>query len=135
MISRRIRTPSPWRPRCSRRRPKRACSHGRSPRSGFPWRCARYVPSSGRIGSGPLRGCRMFRIWVPDLDSPSYFVAIAAVELDLFKQEGIDVEFVYDTMEGPELMRGGKLDFIGGPPFVGPRAFSPPESVKVLRAL
>jgi hypothetical protein len=30
----------------------------------------------------------MFRIWVPDLDSPSYFVAIAAVELGFFKQPG-----------------------------------------------
>src|ERR1700716_1962875 len=56
----------------------------------------------------------MFRIWVPDLDSPSYFVAIAAVELGFFKQEGIDIEFIYNTLEGPELMRDGKLDFIGG---------------------
>jgi ABC-type nitrate/sulfonate/bicarbonate transport system substrate-binding protein len=77
----------------------------------------------------------MFRIWVPDLDSPSYFVAIAAVELGLFKQEGIDVEFVYDTMEGPELMRGGKLDFIGGPAFVGTRAFPAWKGVKLLCAL
>src|SRR2546427_11299891 len=50
MISRRIRTPSPWRPRCSRRTPKSACSRGRSPRSGFPWRCARFVRSFVRIG-------------------------------------------------------------------------------------
>src|SRR5438105_1001705 len=54
-MSPRIRTSSPWRPRCSRRRPKSACSRGRSPRSGFPWRCAKYVPSSGRIGLLPLR--------------------------------------------------------------------------------
>jgi len=46
----------------------------------------------------------MFRIWVPDFDSPSYFVAIAAVELDLFKQEGIDIEFVHNERGGPELM-------------------------------
>src|SRR5262249_14971885 len=55
------------------------------------------------------RRCRMFRIWVPDLDSPSYFVAVAAVELGLFKHEGIDIEFVYNTLQGPELMRAGKL--------------------------
>ena len=34
----------------------------------------------------------MFRLMVADFDSPSYFVAIAAVELGFFKQEGIDIE-------------------------------------------
>jgi len=77
----------------------------------------------------------MFRIWVPDLDSPSYFVAVAAVELGLFKQEGIDVEFVYNTMEGTELMRDGKLDFIGGPAFVATRTFPGWKGVKLLCAL
>jgi hypothetical protein len=41
--------PSPWRPRCWRRRPKSACSRGKSPRNGFPWRCARSIPSCGPI--------------------------------------------------------------------------------------
>jgi NitT/TauT family transport system substrate-binding protein len=77
----------------------------------------------------------MFRIWVPDLDSPSYFVAIAAVELGLFKQQGIDVEFIYNTMEGPELMRAGKLDFIGGPAYASTRAFPDWQGVKLLCAL
>src|SRR6516162_1496010 len=57
------------------------------------------------------RGCHMYRIWVPDLDSPSYFVAIAAVELGFFKQEGIEIEFIHNTNEDPELMREGKLQF------------------------
>jgi NitT/TauT family transport system substrate-binding protein len=77
----------------------------------------------------------MFRIWVPDLDSPSYFVAIAAVELGFFKQEGIDIEFIYNTLEGPELMRDGKLDFIGGPAFAATRAFPDWKGVKLLCAL
>ena len=77
----------------------------------------------------------MFRIWVPDLDSPSYFVAIAAVELGFFKQEGIDIEFVYNTLEGPELMRDGKLDFIGGPAFAATRTFPDWKGVKLLCAL
>jgi NitT/TauT family transport system substrate-binding protein len=77
----------------------------------------------------------MFKIWVPDFDSPSYFVAIAAVELGLFKQEGIDVEFIYNTLEGPELMRDGKLDFIGGPAFASVRAFPGWQGVKLLCAL
>ena len=77
----------------------------------------------------------MFRIWVPDLNSPSYFVAIAAVELGFFKQEEIDIEFVYNTMQGPELMRDGKLDFIGGPAYVATRAFPGWKGVKLLCAL
>ena len=51
----------------------------------------------------------MLRLAVADLDSPSYFVATAAVELGFFEEQGIDVEFVYNTKEGPELMRDGKL--------------------------
>ena len=77
----------------------------------------------------------MFRIWTPDLDSPSYFVAVAAVELGCFKQEGIDVEFVYNTFQGPELMRDGKVDFIAGPSFVATRAFPEWKGVKLLCAL
>jgi ABC-type nitrate/sulfonate/bicarbonate transport system substrate-binding protein len=77
----------------------------------------------------------MFRIWVPDLDSPSYFVAVAAVELGFFKQEGVDIEFVYNTLQGPELMRDGKLDFIGGPAYVATRTFPAWQGVKLLCAL
>jgi len=77
----------------------------------------------------------MYRIWVPDLDSPSYFVAIAAVELGFFKQEGIDVAFVFNTREGPELLRDGKLDFIGGPAYVGAGTFPDWKGVKLLCAL
>lgn len=77
----------------------------------------------------------MYRIWVADLDSPSYFVATAAVELGYFKREGIDIEFVYNTREGPTLLREGKLDFIGGPAFVGLRAFPEWKGVKLLCAL
>jgi NitT/TauT family transport system substrate-binding protein len=77
----------------------------------------------------------MYRVWVADLDSPSYFVATAAVELGYFKREGIDIEFVYNTREGPALMREGKLDFMGGPSFVALRAFPEWKGVKVLCAL
>jgi NitT/TauT family transport system substrate-binding protein len=77
----------------------------------------------------------MYRIWVADLDSPSYFVATAAVELGYFKREGIEVEFVYNTREGPTLMREGKLDFIGGSAFVGLPAFPDWKGLKLLCAL
>src|SRR5947208_13207479 len=81
------------------------------------------------------RGCHMFRIWVPDLDSPSYFVAIAAVELGFFKEQGVPIEFVYKTMQGPELMREGKLDFIAGPAYAATRAFPGWQGLKLLCAL
>jgi NitT/TauT family transport system substrate-binding protein len=77
----------------------------------------------------------MFRIWVPDLDSPSYFVAIAAVELGFFKQHGIPIEFIYNTNKGPELMRESKLDFIAGPAYAGTRAFPAWKGLKLLCAL
>lgn len=77
----------------------------------------------------------MFRIWVPDLDSPSYFVAVAAVDLGLFKQEGLDFEFVYNVTDGPERMREGKLELIGGPAFAATRAFPGWKGVKLLAAL
>ena len=77
----------------------------------------------------------MYRIWVADLDSPSYFVATAAVELGYFKREGIDIEFVYNTREGPALLREGKVDFIGGPSFVALRAFPDWKGAKLLCAL
>ncbi|HWE75547.1 MAG TPA: ABC transporter substrate-binding protein [Stellaceae bacterium] len=77
----------------------------------------------------------MYHIWVADLDSPSYFVATAAVELGFFKREGIDVEFVYNTREGPALLREGKIDFIGGPAYIGLRAFPDWTGAKLLCAL
>lgn len=77
----------------------------------------------------------MFHIWVADLDSPSYFVAVAATELGFFKREGIDVEFVYNTNEGPELMRDGKVDLIGGPAYAAVRAFPNWNGVRLMCAL
>lgn len=77
----------------------------------------------------------MLHIWVADLDSPSYFVAVAAVELGFFKREGIDIEFVYNTNEGPELMRDGKVDLIGGPAYAAVRAFPNWNGVRLMCAL
>ena len=49
----------------------------------------------------------MYRMMVADYDSPSYFVATAAVKLGFFKKEGVDVEFVaeYGAKHGPERLR------------------------------
>jgi ABC-type nitrate/sulfonate/bicarbonate transport system substrate-binding protein len=79
----------------------------------------------------------MYRLMVADVDSPSYFVATAAVKLGFFKREGVDVEFVaeYGAKHGPERLRDGTIHFFGGPAFAATRAFPNWKGVKLLCAL
>ncbi len=79
----------------------------------------------------------MYRLVVADLDSPSYFVATAAVELGFFREEGIDaeVERVYGALNGPERLRNGEVHFLGGPAYMATRAFPGWKGVKLLCAL
>jgi NitT/TauT family transport system substrate-binding protein len=79
----------------------------------------------------------MFQMVVADLDSPSYFVATAAVELGFFKSEGIDVELepVFGARNGPERLRDGTLHFFGGPAYAATRAFPGWKGAKLLCAL
>lgn len=79
----------------------------------------------------------MYRLMVADVDSPSYFVATAAVVLGFFKKEGVDVEFVpeYGAKHGPEALRDGRIHFFGGPAFAATRAFPAWKGVKLLCAL
>jgi NitT/TauT family transport system substrate-binding protein len=79
----------------------------------------------------------MYRMMVVDYDSPSYFVASAAVKLGFFKQEGIDVEFIaeYGAKHGPEMLRDGAIHFLGGPAFAAVRAFPAWKGVKLVAAL
>jgi len=79
----------------------------------------------------------MFRLAVADVDSPSYFVATAAVELGFFAAEGIDVAFepVFGAANGPERLRDGTLHFFGGPAYAGTRAFPAWKGAKLLCAL
>src|SRR6266436_6173837 len=133
-VVRRFRGEGPWMglrpgPQTSRR------SRLDRQRSHVPSHRGRRTTSRDDASGSSQRGCHMYRIWVPDLDSPSYFVAIAAVELGFFKQEGIDIEFIHNTNKGPELMREGKLDFIAGPAFAGTRAFPSWKGIKLLCAL
>jgi hypothetical protein len=67
----------------------------------------------------------MFRLMVADFDSPSYFVAIAAVELGFFKREGIDIELerTYGAHNGANRLRDGTLHFFGGPAYSATTAF------------
>ena len=79
----------------------------------------------------------MYRLVVADLDSPSYFVATAAVELGFFREEGIDaeVERAYGALNGPERLRNGEFHFLGGPAYMATRAFPGWNGAKLLCAL
>jgi len=71
------------------------------------------------------------------LDSPSYFVATAAVELGFFREQGIEaeVERAYGALNGPERLRSGEVHFLGGPAYMATRAFSGWQGAKLLCAL
>ena len=79
----------------------------------------------------------MFRLCVADLDSPSYFVATAAVALGFFREEGIDIEVerVYGALNGPERLKSGEVHFLGGPAYMATRAFPGWRGAKLLCAL
>src|SRR5499433_4414873 len=63
------------------------------------------------------------RLTVADAISPSYFVAIAAIELGFFRREGVDVEFVFSPPNPSQALKDGTIDFFGGSPFTGLRTF------------
>jgi NitT/TauT family transport system substrate-binding protein len=79
----------------------------------------------------------MYRLVVADLDSPSYFVATAAVELGYFREEGIDAELerAYGALNGPERLRNGEIHFLGGPAYMATRAFPGWKGAKLVCAL
>jgi NitT/TauT family transport system substrate-binding protein len=63
------------------------------------------------------------RLTVVDAISPSYFVAIAAVQLGFFREEGVDMEFVFSPPNPSQALKDGVIDFIAGSPYTGLRAF------------
>src|SRR6185369_7006020 len=71
------------------------------------------------------------------LVSPSYFPAIAAVELGCFRQEGFDatVELVFPVTKTYEELREGRLDFVGGASHAALYAFKDWEGGRLLCAL
>src|ERR1700736_1547286 len=56
------------------------------------------------------------KLAVPDMISPSYFPAIAAIELGMFKRQGLDVtlELIYPVDKCYAALREGAVDFVGG---------------------
>lgn len=77
------------------------------------------------------------RIAVPDLVSNSYFPAVAAVELELFKEQGMDVdlEMVFPVGRAMQALREGSIDFVAGPAHATLSAFPGWQGAKLLAAL
>ncbi len=77
------------------------------------------------------------KIAVPDFITNSYFPAVAAVELDYFKEEGIDMELehIFPVNKACEVMRDGGIDFVAGAAHAPLAAFKNWEGAKILGAL
>lgn len=77
------------------------------------------------------------RLAVPDLVSNSYFPAIAAVELGLFRDQGLDIELemVFPIGKAMEALRDGQVDLVAGPAHATLSAFPGWEGAKLLAAL
>jgi NitT/TauT family transport system substrate-binding protein len=77
------------------------------------------------------------RVAIPDLISPSYFPAIAAVELGCFAKEGFDakLELLFPVTKTYEELRDGRLDFVGGASHAALYAFKDWQGAKLLCAL
>jgi NitT/TauT family transport system substrate-binding protein len=77
------------------------------------------------------------RIAVPDMVSPSYFPAIAAVELGFFAKEGLaaTIELLFPVTRMFEALREGELDYAGGAAHAALYAFPGWEGCRLLCAL
>jgi ABC-type nitrate/sulfonate/bicarbonate transport system substrate-binding protein len=76
------------------------------------------------------------KLAVPDMISNSYFPAIAAAELGLFRDEGldIDVELIFPVDKAYMALRDGAVDFVGGSAHSALAAFPQWQGVKLLCA-
>ncbi len=77
------------------------------------------------------------RIAIPDMVSPSYFPAIAAVELGYFGKEGLEatIELLFPVTKTYEALRDGQIDFVGGAAHAPLYAFRAWTGCKLLCAL
>ena len=76
------------------------------------------------------------KLAVPDMISNSYFPAIAAIELGLFKEEGLDValELIFPVDKCYAALRDGAVDFVGGSAHSALAAFPQWQGAKLLCA-
>lgn len=77
------------------------------------------------------------RVAIPDMVSPSYFPAIAAVELGFFEKEGLDatVELIFPVTKTYDELREGRIAFVGGAAHAALYAFPDWRGCKLLCAL
>lgn len=77
------------------------------------------------------------RLAIPDMVSPSYFPAIAAVELGFFEKEGLDasIELIFPVTKTYEELREGRIAFAGGAAHAALYAFPDWRGCKLLCAL
>src|SRR3954462_15381204 len=78
-------------------------------------------------------GTMTIRVAIPDLISPSYFPAIAAVEMGFLPDSKL--ELLYPVTKTYEDLREGKLDFVGGASHAVLYAFKDWQGAKLLCAL
>jgi ABC-type nitrate/sulfonate/bicarbonate transport system substrate-binding protein len=76
------------------------------------------------------------KLAVPDMISNSYFPAIAAIELGLFREEGLDVELelIFPVDKAYAALRDGAVDLVGGSAHSALAAFPQWQGVKLLCA-
>ena len=76
------------------------------------------------------------KIAIPDMISNSYFPAAAAVELGMFKAEGLDMqlELIFPVNKTLEVLRDGGIQFVGGSAHSTPHAFPEWKGAKVIAA-
>lgn len=77
------------------------------------------------------------RIAIPDMISPSYFPAIAAVELGFLEEEGLDasIELRFPVTDTYAALREGELDYVGGAAHAALSAFPDWQGCRLLCAL
>src|SRR5690349_18264990 len=76
------------------------------------------------------------KLAVPDLISNSYFPAVAAVELGLFRKEGLNValELIFPVDRAYAALREGAVEFVAGSAHSALSAFPQWQGVKLLCA-
>ena len=76
------------------------------------------------------------KIAVPDLISNSYFPAEAAVELGIFRSEGLDIalEMIFPVDKAYQALRDGAVDFVGGSAHSALSAFPQWDGVRLICA-
>lgn len=76
-------------------------------------------------------------IAVPDLISPSYFPAVAAVQLGYLEEQGVEsrVELLYPVPQTAQALKDRKIDFFAGAAHAPAYAFPQWKGAKLLTAL